>query len=135
MASADLLLDAPAIPRVLRLLMDNSGQERHALIVETLPDRAHAIAAIEALEAGGIITREDGLLKVVRTEEAARRIEAIILFYERLDRMERKKLLFRGILNVAQYACLVHLETFAQLMEAEGFVRGDMEALIVSEAK
>ncbi len=44
--------------------------------------------------------------------------------------MERKKLLFRGILNTAQYACLIHLDTFVGLMEAEGFARTDVEAMV-----
>jgi len=134
-SNVELMLDAPAIPRVLRLLMERSGREQHCLVVEALPDRVCADAAIEALVAGGIVCRQDGLLKIVPSEEAARRIDAIMLFYDRVDAMERKKLLFRGILNIAQYACLVHVETFAKLMEAEGFARADMEAVATADGK
>lgn len=135
MGSVDLLLDAPAIPRVLKLLMGRQGQERHAAVMEALPDKARAIEAIEALEARGIVSREDGTLRLVGTEEAARQIEAIVLFYERVDRMERKKLLFRGVLSTARYSCLIHIDTFARLMEAEGFIRADLEAMIDADGK
>jgi hypothetical protein len=133
--SLDLLLDAPAVPRVLRLLMDKEGEDRHASIVEALPDKARTVAAIEALEAQGIIRRQDGFLKVVRTEEATRRIDAIILFYENVNRVERKKLLFRGILNTAQYACLIHFGTCVGLMESEGFVLADVEGMIDKDSE
>ena len=51
--NVELMLDAPAIPRVLRLLMERSGREQHCLVVEALPDRVCADAAIDALVAGG----------------------------------------------------------------------------------
>lgn len=129
MGSVDLLLDAPAIPCVLRLLLDKQGEDRQASVMEAFPDRALAVAAVEALEAQGLVREENDFLKVVRTEETARRIDAIILFYEHVTRVERRKLLFRGILNTAQYACLVHLDTFVGLMEAEGFTRGDVQGM------
>ncbi len=40
MGNVDLLLDAPAIPRVLRLLMEKSGEEQASSVMEALPDRA-----------------------------------------------------------------------------------------------
>jgi hypothetical protein len=128
--SVDLLLDVPAIPRVLRLLLDRQGEERHASVVEAFPDRTLTISAIDVLEAQGIVRRENGFLKVVKTEETTRQIEAVILFYERLNRTERKKLLFRGILNSAQYACLVHYDTFVALMEGEGFGCNDVKGMV-----
>ena len=62
--------------------------------------------------------REDGFLKIVEGEETARQIEGIIRFYDGRERVARRRLLFRGILNAAQYACLVHFGTFVGLMEA-----------------
>lgn len=129
MGSVDVLLDAPAVPRVLRLLLDNRGTERHASVIDALPDRALAVAAIEALEAQGLVRSEDGFLKLVKTAETARRVDEIVLFYESVNRVERRKLLFRGILNTAQYPCLVHFGTFIGLMEAEGFARADVQGM------
>jgi len=129
-ASLDLFLDAPAIPSILRLLLDKAGGDRLASVVESLPDRAYTEKAIAALRGQGIIEERNGLIKIVEGEENARRVEGIIHFYAQVDRAAKRRLLFRGILNSAQYACLVHRATFLGLMEAEGFTTQETEGLI-----
>lgn len=123
------MLDAPALPRVLRLLMDSQKEDGDASVIEAGPDLDRVRCAVEALEKAGLVVREEGFLKVATTEEATRRIDAIINFYEHVGRAERKKLLFRGILNSAQYTCLVHVGAFVGLMEAEGFAPSDVEGM------
>ena len=69
MASLDLFLDAPAIPSILRLLLDKAGGDRLASVVESLPDRAYTEKAIAALRGQGIIEERNGLIKIVEGEE------------------------------------------------------------------
>ena len=134
MGTLDLFLDAPAIPSVLLLLKEKAGADRRSSIVQSLPDKAYTEQAIDTLRTQGIIEEEDGLLRIVEGEENARRIEGIIRFYARVDTAARRRLLFRGILNSAQYACLVHLATLKGLMETEGIDGEETEGLIEKEA-
>ena len=134
MGILDLFLDAPAIPGVLRLLKENGGSERRSSVVQGLPDRTYTEQAIDTLRAQGIIEERDGLLSIVEGEVNARRIEGIIRFYASVDTAARRRLLFRGILNSAQYACLVNLATLKGLMETEGVRDEETEGLIEKEA-
>ncbi len=134
MGTLDLFLDAPAIPGVLRLLKEKVGGDRLTSVIESLPDRAHVEKAIAALRTQGIIEEQDGLLKIAGGEEIARRVEGIIRFYAEVDGIARRRLLFRGILNSAQYACLIHLDTLFGLMEAEGNTAQVTEGLIEKDA-
>jgi len=134
LGTLDLFLDAPAIPRVLRLLRENSGSDRRSSVVQSLPDKAYTEKAIDTLRTEGLIEEKDGLLRIVEGEENERRIEGIIRFYASVDTAARRRLLFRGILNSAQYACLVHLATLKGLMETEGVHGEETEDLIEKEA-
>ena len=135
MASFNALLDLPAVPRILKLLLSTGAEHGEASLVESLPDRAYTEKAVEMLVRQGIVTRERGALKIAEGEEARRTVNGIMQFYADLDRASRRRLLFRGILNATQYACLVHFKTFTDLMEAEGFGRADMEAVLDKDAK
>lgn len=135
MASFNLLLDFPAIPRVLRSLLDTKEGSEEKAVIGTLPDETFTRRAIDILLTHGIIKREEGLLKIVEGGENSRLIHEIMGFYRNVDRITRKKLLFRGILNSTQYKCLIHFPTFLRLMEDEGFDREDAEGLIQKDGK
>jgi hypothetical protein len=135
MGSLDLLLDIPTIPRVLKLLIERGGECAEATVTENLPAGAYAGKAIETLHRQGIIEQEEGRLRIVKSAENDRTINGIIGFYSDTDRVTRRRLLFRGILNAAQYACMVHLDTLVELMEAEGFTRPETEGLIQMDGK
>jgi hypothetical protein len=130
MASFNVLLDAPAIPRVLHLLLNEGAGRMEDALVESLPDREYARRAVEALVCHGIIKREGGMLTIADGEETRRRVRGIMRFYDDIDRLARRKLLFRGILNATQYACLVHFATFSAIMESEGFTASDVGAML-----
>ena len=104
-------------------------------VIEHLQERAYAQKAIEMLVRQGIIRRENGLLTIVEGEENSRRVSGIMRFYDDVDRTVRRKLLFRGILNAANYAYLVHLKTFTTLMETEGFSREDVDAVLDKDGR
>lgn len=135
MASLDLLLDMPTIPRLLELLMERSGEGNEAFVTDNLPETTYTQRAIETLERQGIITRENGALKIVEGEENSRRISDIVRFYAAVGRASRANLLFRGILNSARYDCMVHLGTLIALMEAEGYDRADVDVLVDRDAR
>lgn len=135
MSTLDVLLDAPAVPRVLRLLLDREGAEDETSVIGSLPDKTYAKRAIETLRAQGIIDEQDGVLRIVESEENSRRITGIMHFYSNVDTIARRNLLFRGILNTAQYACLVHIETLFAFMEDEGFTRSEVDQLIEKDSK
>lgn len=134
MANLDLFLDAPAIPSILRLLKERAGGDRKASVMQSLPDQAYTEKAIDTLRTQGIIEEEGGLLRIVEGDENARTVERIIHFYAKVDTAARRRLLFRGILNSAQYACLVHLATLKGLMEGEGIDSEETEGLIEKDA-
>ena len=135
MAGFNILLDAPAIPRVLHLLINEGAGRREETVVESLPDRDYARKAIEALVGRGIVKREGEMLKLADGEETRRRVRGIMGFYDDIDRLTRRKLLFRGILNATQYACLVHFATFSDIMESEGFTASDVDAMLEKDGR
>ena len=135
MGSLNALLDQPAVPRILKLLLSAGETNVETSLIESLPDRAYTEKAVELLVRQGIVTRERGALRIAEGEEARRTVSGIMRFYADLDRASRRRLLFRGILNATPYACLVHFKTFTDLMEAEGFGRADMEAVLDRDGK
>jgi hypothetical protein len=133
--SFNALLDPPAIPRVLKVLLHGQTGTREDSVVEHLQERAYTTKAIEMLVGQGIIRRENGLLTIVEGEENSRRVSGILRFYDDLDRTVRRRLLFRGILNAANYAYLVHFKTFTTLMETDGFSPEDLNAVLDADGR
>ena len=133
--SFNSLLDLPAIPRVLKVLLHGHTGTREDSVIEHLQKRAYTQKAIEMLVGLGIIRRENGLLTIVEGEENSRRVSGIMRFYDDVDRMVRRRLLFRGILNAADYAYLVHFKTFTTLMETDGFSREDVDAVLDADGR
>jgi len=129
------LLDLPAIPRVLQLLLHGQTGAREDSVIEHLRERAYTNKAIEMLVGQGIIRRENGLLTIVEGEENSRRVSGIMRFYHDVDRTVMRRLLFRGILNAADYAYLVHFKTFTTLMETDGFSREDVDAVLDADGR
>ncbi len=135
MGTFSLLLDTPAIPRILRSLLSQKEGSDEKAVLGSLPDEAFTKKAIEILLAHGMIKREEGVLKIAETGESSRKIREIIEFYEHVDRDTREKLLFRGILNSTQYKCLIHFATFMELMGEEGFGEDEVKALLAKDSK
>ena len=135
MTSFNALLDPPAIPRVLKVLLHGQPGTREDSVIEHLQKRAYTQKAIEMLVGRGIIRRENGLLTIVEGEENSRRVSGIMRFYDDVDRTVRRRLLFRGILNAAAYAYLVHFKTFTTLMETDGFGREDVDAVLDADGR
>jgi hypothetical protein len=135
MATVGILLDFPAIPRILELLKEKAGGRDEADLAASFPEGTYSRKALDILLARGIVTREEGLLKLAETEESNRAVAGVMRFYGQVDRVARRRLLFRGILNGMQYQCLVHLDTFYDMMQAEGYDRPDVDAMIARESK
>jgi hypothetical protein len=130
MGSLDIVLDIPTIPRLLRRLLESGGQWVEVPVVENSTDRAYAEKAVEALRQQGLIELEGDRLRIVESASNGKTINSIIRFYTDADKVVRRRLLFRGILNSTQYACMIHVQTLVELMETEGFGRDDSEELI-----
>jgi hypothetical protein len=129
------LLDTPAIPRILEMLLEcEEGREEFPLL-QALGDEAHATKAVDILLRHGIIAREKGRIRICRGEQVARKVELIVNFYGDVQRAARKNLVFRGILNVTYYKCLVHLGTFVEMMEHEGFSKGETIRTVDEEVR
>ena len=128
MGSVDLLLDAPAIPRVLRLLMDSQG--RTGTPPSWRPSPTWIACAAPSMHskqrASSAGRKASSKWRGPRRRPGASTRSSN--FYEQVEQGRAKKLLFRGILNIAQYSCLVHFDTFVGLMEAEGFVHATWKA-------
>ncbi|OPY66696.1 MAG: hypothetical protein A4E57_02661 [Syntrophorhabdaceae bacterium PtaU1.Bin034] len=135
MGSSEILLDSPAIPRVLELLMETKEGCDEMSVMKLLPDKAYAQKALQVLLGQGIIEKEDGRLRIAEGEEISRTIKGIIRFYARIDRITRRRLLFRGILNTTHYECLVHFNTFIGLMQNEGFAQPEVEVLLEKDRR
>ncbi len=135
MATVNILLDIPAIPRILELLREKGGGRDEAELAACFSDGAYSRKALDILVARGIVMKENGVLRLAQTEECSRAVAGILRFYGQIDRVARRRLLFRGILNGMQYQCLVHLDAFCDMMEAEGYVRADVDAMIAKEVK
>ncbi len=135
MATVNILLDIPAIPRILELLCEKADGRDEAALAACFPDGTYNRKALELLLARGIVTEEDGVVKLAETEESTRAVDAIMRFYGQIDRVARRRLLFRGILNSTQYACLVHFNTFIDMMQEEGFGRVDVDVMLKKDSK
>lgn len=135
MATVNILLEIPAIPRILELLTEKGSGREEAELAACFPDGTFNQKALDILVARGIVMKEDGLLKLAGTEECSRAVAGIMHFYGQIDRVARRRLLFRGILNGMQYQCLVHFDAFCDMMQTEGYGRPDVDAMIAKEAR
>jgi hypothetical protein len=135
MGSFNLLLDAPAIPKILRSLLERNEGSDESAVISILPNETFTRKAIEILLAYGVIKKEEGVLRIAEGGENRRRVSDIIEFYQNIDRVTRRRLLFRGILNCTNYKCLIHFSIFLKLMEDEGFDKTEVEALLEKERK
>ncbi len=134
MSSFSFLLDLPAVPRVLRLLLQTPEGIGEECVIERLPDGTCAQTAIDKLVRQGVIRKENGNLFIAEGEENSRKVDSIIRFYAAVERTAHRGLLFRGILNATRNASLIHLETFMTLMEIEGFAREEVNGVLDEDA-
>ncbi len=135
MGSLDIVLDVPAIPRLLRRLLESGGEWAEAIVAENPKERAYTEEAVEALRREGLIEQRGDLLRIVESAGNCEVIDKIIHFYASADRAARRRLLFRGILNCTQYACMIYVDALIDLMATEGFDRMDTEELVQRDEK
>jgi hypothetical protein len=129
------LLDTPSIPRMLEILLEyEEGRDEQALL-QALGDAPHAAKAVDILLEHAIITRERSRLRICRGSDVAEKVHQIVSFYREIQRATRKELTFRGILNATHYKCLIHLGTFIEMMEHEGFDREETTRTLDEEVK
>jgi len=115
------LLDTPSIPRILEILLESEEGREELSLLQALGDEARATKALDLLLQHGIIARERGRVRICDGSGTACKVGQIVAFYKQVQRAARKNLVLRGILNATYYKCLVHLGTFVQMMEHEGF--------------
>ncbi len=135
MSGFSSLVDLPAVPRVLRILLQGSPATGEDSLVQGFHDRTSAQKAIDSLLGQGIIKRENGRLAIAEGEINSRTVSRIMQFYAAVDRTAKRRLLFRGILNAARHASLVHFKTFIALMEAEGFSADETDAALDEDSR
>jgi len=134
-ASYRHLLDTPSIPRRLEILLEcEEGRDEQALL-QALGDASYAAKAVNILLEHAIITREKSRLRISHGSEVTEKVQQIVGFYRDVQRATRKELTFRGILNATYYKCLIHMGTFMEMMEQEGFGREETTGTINEEVK
>ncbi len=129
------LLDTPSIPRILDILLESREGREEPSLLQAAGDEAHAAKALELLLQHGIVARERGWVRICEGTETACKVDQIVAFYKRVQRAARKNLVLRGILNATYYKCLVHLGTFVQMMEHEGFDEAETLRTIDEEVR
>ena len=135
MAGYRHLLDTPSIPRMLEILLESEeGRDEQALL-QALGDASYASKAVDILLEHAIITREKSRLRICHGSEVTQKVQQIVSFYRDVQRATRKDLTFRGILNATYYKCLIHLGTFIEMMDQEGFDRGETTRTLDEEVK
>ena len=135
MSGFSFLVDLPAVPRVLRILLQGRQGTSEDSVVESFHDKLCAQKAIDSLLDQGIIKRENGKLAIAEGEINSRTVGCIMQFYAAVERTAKRQLLFRGILNAAHHPSLVHFKTFITLMEAEGFGADETGAALDEDSR
>ena len=135
MASYRHLLDTPSIPRILEILLESEEGRDESALLQTFGDASYAAKAVDTLVEHAIITREKGRLRICHGSEVAQKVLRIVSFYGEIQRAARKELMFRGILNATYYKCLIHFGTFIEMMEHEGFDKGETIGTLGEEVK
>jgi hypothetical protein len=129
------LLDTPAVPKLLEMLLESEQGREEPAVLDALGHDAYAAKAVVMLIEHGIIERKQGKLRIVRSTAVTRKVDQIVTFYSDVQRAAKKSLIFRGILNATYYKCLVHIGTFTEMMEQEGFGKTETIATIDEELK
>jgi hypothetical protein len=129
------LLDVPAVPRLLEMLLESEQGREEPAVLDVLGHDTYAAKAVAMLLEHGIVERKQGKLRITKSAAAARKVEQLVSFYGDVQRAAKKSLIFRGILNATYYKCLVHTGTFTEMMEQEGFDTTETVATLDEEVK
>lgn len=133
MSSFDVLLYTPAIPTILRSLSRApEGQDESELRLPA-SEQKHVAKALSALLEHGLVERNGEKLELTKECERLEKIRSLLQFYDDIHQKARIELTFRGILNATQYRCLVHLQTFMEMMNHEGFERSEVDEMLARE--
>jgi hypothetical protein len=101
-ASYRHLLDTPSIPRILQILLEYEEGRDESALLQSVGDAPYATRAVDILLEHGVIAREKGRLRICHDSGVAQKVRQIVGFYGDLQRLARKDLMFRGILNILQ---------------------------------
>lgn len=121
MADYRYLLDTPAVPRLLEMLLESEQGRDEPAVLDALGHDTYAAKAVAMLLQHGIVERKQGRLRIVRSPAVDRKVAQLVSFYGGVQRAAKKSLIFRGVLNATYYKCLIHTATFMEMMEQEGF--------------
>jgi hypothetical protein len=133
-SSIDILMYTPAIPMILRSLMEApEGRDESDLPGGSTEERPYVTKALEALLERGLIVKDAGKFRLTDQPENIKKIENLLRFYEDLQKTIRIELTFRGILNAIEDQCLVHLKTLMEMMAQEGFGDNEVDEILVRE--
>lgn len=133
MGSFDALLYTPTIPAILRSLAETPEGKDESDFDVGPSERQYVSKAIQALLEHGLITRDEGTLRLTKKTEYLEKVERLLEFYDDVQKQARIRLTFRGILNATQYRCLVHLHTFMEMMGQEGFDNNEVDGILAKE--
>ena len=125
MANYRHLLDTPSIPRILEILLESEEGSDESALLQSVGNASHATKAVDVLLKHGLIERRKGRLRICHGGVITGKVNQIVSFYQDIQRTTRKELMCRGILNATYYKCLIHYETFLEMMKDEGFDRNE----------
>jgi len=129
------LLDTPSIPRILEILLESDEGKDESALLKSVGEASHATKAVAVLLEHGMIERRKGRLRICQGNAISGRINQIVSFYRDIQKTTRKELMCRGILNATYYKCLIHFETFLEMMENEGFDRNETMKTLDAEVR
>lgn len=133
-SSADILIYTPAIPMILRSLMETpEGRDESDLLGGSSEEGSHVTKALEALLERGLIVKDGGKLRLTDRAENIKKIENLLLFYDDVRKRIEIELTFRGILNSTEDQCLVHIEALMDMMTQEGFSDSEVDGMLARE--
>ncbi len=133
MANYRHLLDLPSVPRILEILLESEEGRDEPSLLEAVGNQPHTLKALNVLVERGVIMREKGKLRICRGGSVSVRVDQIVGFYREIQRGTRKQLMCRGILNATHYKCLIHIESFIEMMASEGFDRSEAMHVLGTE--
>lgn len=133
MGSSEVLLYTPAIPVILRSLAERPEGKDESEFEAHGSGEQYMAKAVRVLLEHGLIERGEGTLGLTKKPECLEKVKCLLAFYEEVQGKARIELTFRGILNATQYRCLVHLNTFMEMMIREGFDTDDVSQMLARE--
>ena len=129
--------DLPTALKVLKYLRDISAPSTHSNITRVVREGQTLVArALDELIARGLIDKcGDDQYQYRSTPEADELCQKLFALYDKVSTRSQKELLARGLLSQPGTRYLWQMNKLLEVLEREGFTRGDAVPFLDLEAK